>query len=83
MANRAEDIKKMNKLEIEVNAKKAAEIYDTFTKSTKKNIAKEAFILGFLHGIEKAYNEIGMFDDPDDISGVYDFLEKNVDRFQK
>jgi hypothetical protein len=81
---RPEDVKKMSKIEIEVNAKLAAELYDTFTADTRKNIdTKAAFILGFIHGIEKAYEEIGMYDDPDDIDKIYDFLDKNVDRFQK
>lgn len=84
MVERIEKLKKMSRIEIEANSKIAADLYDKFQPDTIDHILpKEAFILGYLHGIEKAYDEIGMYDDPDDLSKAYDFLDKNIDRFQK
>jgi hypothetical protein len=81
--NRPENITKLTKLEIEVKAEKAAILFDTFTEDTLKNLTpKQAFILGYLHGTENAFDEIGMFDDIDDDSKIYEFLKDN-DKYNK
>jgi hypothetical protein len=76
--DRPEDIKKMTKLEIEIQSERAAKLFDTFTKDTtdKLNI-KQAFILGLLHGREIAFDEIGLFDDDDDDSKIYEYLKND------
>jgi hypothetical protein len=76
--DRPENITKFTQLEIEIKSERAALLYDTFTKDTLKNITpKQAFILGYLHGSEKSYDEFGMFDDIDDDSKIYEFLQNN------
>jgi hypothetical protein len=81
--NRPENITKLLDREIVDNSERAAKLYDTFTEETKANIDKKSFILGFLHGREKGFADIGMFDDEDDDSKIYDFIDSNPERFEK
>lgn len=79
--DRPENITKLLDLEIKTISELADKLFDTFTDDTKKNITtKQAFILGFLHGREKLMDEMGLFDDMDDDSNIYAFLERNLDK---
>lgn len=76
--NRLENITKFTKIEIEVKAEKAAKLFDSFNIETKTELSlKEIFILGYIHGAEKSYDELGIFDDIDDDSKIYEFLQNN------
>lgn len=83
---RPEDITKMLQLEVETKAEEAAKLFDEFTLETMLNLAKnakQAFILGYLHGQEKLMDDMGMFDDIDDDSKIYEFLQNNPDKFKR
>lgn len=74
----------MTRLEIESTSEKASKLFDTFTEDTRNNInTKQAFILGFLHGREIALDEMGIFDNEDDDSKIYEFLKNSDDKHNK
>jgi hypothetical protein len=78
------DIKNMTSVEIENFSLIADKLFDTFGIDTKVNLkVKEAFILGFLHGREHTLDEMGIFDDLEDDSKIYDFILNNEDKFKK
>jgi hypothetical protein len=80
--NRPEDIIKMTKLEIESSSERAAKLFDKFTIETRTKITiKQSFILGYLHGREQALDEVGIFDDEDDDSKIYEILKS--DKYNK
>lgn len=68
--------KKLTSLEITKVSQYAAKLFDSFDSDEAKRLSsKEAFILGMLHGRQHAFDEIGLFDDEDDDSKIYEFLK--------
>lgn len=74
--SRPEDIEKMTRPEIESTSTEAVNLFNGFSADTKDNLTvKQAFILGFLHGREKALDEMGIYDDEDDDSKIYNYIK--------
>lgn len=73
-------LQKLSDGEIALISELADNLFDSLVKDdegVKKLTAKQAFILGMLHGREHALGELGIFDNEDeDDSAVYDFIEK-------
>ncbi|HDR8003403.1 hypothetical protein ACS2BX_26085 [Bacillus cereus group sp. BceL300] len=71
-------LEKLSSTEIEIVSNIAAKIFDNLDPSESiKLTSRQAFILGMLHGREHALNEIGIFDDEDDDSKLYEQIKKN------